>query len=331
MEERQALPLISVVIPVYNVAEYLPRCLDSVLASTYDNLDIILVDDGSTDISGQICDRYAAQDSRIRVIHQPNGGISAARNTGIENARGQYITFIDSDDYIDEDMIEYLYDLLTKHHCRMSLSSHYVVYNGNKRAMGNGVPDEKRTAKDCITRMCYQGDIDTSAWAKLYETSVFKSIRYPKRKLFEDIGTTYKTFLASKYIACGFEPKYYYDIRDNSITTTSFNIHKLDLLEQTDRMAEEVMAIYPELKNAVLSRCVYARFSTLNLMLDTEEYRSIRDEIVCYIKRNASKVLQDRKVPFGNKVAICLLCCNFDLYKYVWVKFKNLYKNIHAK
>lgn len=325
------MPLISVVIPVYNVEEYLPRCMASVLAQSYGNLDIILIDDGSTDNSGHICDQYAGQDSRIRVIHKKNGGLSDARNKGIESAKGQYITFIDSDDSIDEDMIEYLYCLLKKHGCRMSLSSHYVVYNREERAVAEKMPDEKLSDKECIKRMCYQGSIDTSAWAKLYEISVFKTIRYPKGKLFEDIGTTYKTFLECKEIACGYQAKYYYYIRPQSITTRAFNCKKLDLLEQTDQMAEGVLRIYPELAKAVLSRQVYARFSTVNQMLDTEEYKEVRDELIQYIKSNALSILRNRNVSNGNKIAMCLIYCSFDLYKYVWVNFKNLYKKANVR
>ena len=120
--------LISIVVPVYNVSQYLERCIQSVIYQTYENLDIILIDDGSTDNSGLICDKYAKIDKRIRVLHQQNSGLSAARNAGIEIAKGKYITFIDSDDYVDSDYVSFLYDLIKRTGCSLEICSHTVFY-----------------------------------------------------------------------------------------------------------------------------------------------------------------------------------------------------------
>lgn len=317
------LPLISVVVPVYNVEPYLDRCVKSIVSQTYKNLQIILVDDGSTDKSGEMCDEYSKKDTRIIVIHKKNGGLSDARNVGIEIANGQYITFIDSDDSVENDMIEYLYYLVKNYNCRMSLCTHAIVFNdGDKiKRIGNGI-EEKLTDKECIERMCYHKFIDTSAWAKLYETSIFKTIKYPKGKLFEDIGTTYKTFMECKSIACGYKPKYYYYVRSNSIVTSSFSVRKLDLIEMTDKMATDVLSVYPELVKPVLCRKVYSRFSTLNQMLNTGECGDVKESLVNYIRNNTVNVLLDIKIPLKNKVASVLLCVSLDLYKSIWQNFK---------
>ena len=121
--------LISVIIPVYNVSQYLPRCIESVINQTYQNLEIILVDDGATDDSGVICDDYARKDPRIRVVHKENGGLSSARNAGIQIARGEYLTFIDSDDYVDRDYTEFLYELVCQYSAKMAIFSHTVFYD----------------------------------------------------------------------------------------------------------------------------------------------------------------------------------------------------------
>ena len=193
-------PLISVILPIYNVAQFLPRCIESVCSQTYDNLEIILVDDGSPDDCGDICDKYAEKDNRIVVVHKQNGGLSDARNKGAEIANGEYITFIDSDDYVTDTYVEYLYSLIEKYHTRMSLCTHTVVFEkGNNIIYGNG-KDEVLTTEICLERMLYDDVINTSAWAKLYETEMVRKFPYPVGKLFEDIATTYKFFME-----CGME------------------------------------------------------------------------------------------------------------------------------
>lgn len=320
-------PLISVILPVYNVESYLDRCMHSLLNQTYKNLEIIMIDDGSTDSSGEICDKYARIDGRVCVIHQKNQGLSAARNKGIENSKGRYLTFVDSDDSVQTDMIEYLFYLLKKFDCKMSLCSHIVYFTKSKkyRDLGNG-KEEKLSAHDCIKSMLYHGDVDTSAWAKLYSREVIDDIRFPVGKFYEDIATTYKYFIKSDYVACGFNSKYIYHVRDNSIVTGSFSLRKLDLLEMTDSMAYEVNEIYSDLKKAVLRRRVYARFSTLNQMLyldNNNELIKRRKEIINFIHSNFIKVFTDFSTPKRDKFALVCIIIGFNFYKKVWTFIKN--------
>lgn len=312
-------PLITVVIPVYNVKPYLDRCIQSVLKQTYANLEILLVDDGSTDGSGDICDSFCKIDKRISVIHKQNGGLSEARNIGIANATGEYITFVDSDDYIDSDMIDYLFYLIDNYNCSMSLCSHRIVKNNGERIINNGNGKETVLSdKECIFNMCYHHLVDTSAWAKLYKIDLFQGVRFPIGKLFEDIATTYRLFLKSKQIACGFVPKYSYWIRCNSITTQKFKSNKLDLLDLTDEMANNVLLIYPDLATAVLRRRVYARFSTLNQMLFVSGYENQRMTIIRFIKKNTWTILKDYYAPKRDKIALIILNLGFSFYKAVW-------------
>ena len=314
--------LISVILPVYNVEKYLKQCVESVVNQTFTNLEIILVDDGSTDSSGRLCDKLATTDSRISVIHKENGGLSDARNAGIHVAKGRYITFIDSDDSVETDMIEYLYYLVKKGPYKMALCTHNIVFEEKKRVVkiGNGA-EEVLDAETCIERMLYHNVVDTAAWAKLYETSIFTNIKFSKGKLFEDIGTTYKTFIESGFVSCGFRSKYNYYVRSNSIVTSTFNERKLDLLEMTDSMAAEVITIYPRLKRAVLRRQVYARFSTLNQILKSDSYKERSKPIIDYIMKNKNTILFDYKSPFRDKGAIILLSIGLPVYKFVWSKF----------
>ena len=177
-------PLISVVVPVYNVAKYLKKSIESIVNQTYTNLEIILVDDGSKDESGEICEDYSLKDSRIIVIHKPNGGLSDARNAGIKQAKGEYITFVDSDDTIDYDMIEFLYDLILKFHTKMSICCQTEIFeNTNKKNVIGNNEKLKLTGKECIRRMLYHDIVDTSAWAKLSSTELFKTVKFPKGKI----------------------------------------------------------------------------------------------------------------------------------------------------
>lgn len=325
-------PLISVIMPIYNVESYLERSVQSVQQQDYQNLEIILVDDGSTDKSGLLCDKVAEQDNRIKVIHKKNGGLSDARNVGIRSSRGAYITLVDSDDEIDHDCISYLYSLIERYHCPMSLCTHRIYYERSKKNVELGNREEcKMDAKTCIRKMCYHDQVDTSAWGKLYHRNLFSKIEYPVGKKFEDIGTTYKLFIQSKIIACGFNPKYTYHIRENSITTSSFNPSKLDLLEMTDKMGRDVLMIYPDLNKAVNRRRIYARFSTLNQLVETKCYeqqnKRVQHDIIKYIKGKAYPLLLDFNVPLRDKIAIFILSINVKLYKKFWEFYLYTKKN----
>ena len=311
-------PKISVVLPVYNVEAYLENCVQSVCRQTYSNLEILLVDDGSPDNCPAICDRLAQQDARIRVIHKENGGLSDARNAGTKMATGEYITFVDSDDLVRETYVAYLYSLIEKYHCDMALCTHTVRFeSGGDIVYGDG-GDEMLTAEVCLERMLYHDGIDTSAWAKLYRTDMAKKLLYPKGRLFEDIGTTYRFFIESGAVACGYKSQYIYMQRKNSIVNGSFNPKKLDLLVMTDQMAEDVSAAFPHLEQAVLRRRVYARFSTLNQMLDVKGYQKERSEIISFIRTNASAVLKDKKTPKRDRFAIYALRLGYPVYRLAW-------------
>ena len=318
MENKKNV-LISVVVPVYNVEKYLNRCIESILIQTYNNIEILLIDDGSTDGSSQICNKYVKKDKRIKVFHKKNGGLSDARNVGIDMSSGKYIMFIDSDDGVENDIIEYLYNLIIKFNTKMSVCSHNIILNDRKLIKKlEGKKEERLTDKECIKRMLYHKDIDTSAWAKLYNRELFDDVRYPKGFLFEDIGTTYKFFLKSKFIACGYLKKYNYFVRKNSIVTGSFSEKKLDLLKMTDKMGTDVLEIFPDLNKAVLRRRVYARFSTLNQMIGVYDVNYIRRDLINFIKKNAVKILIDRFVPVRDKIAIILLCMSYKFYELIW-------------
>lgn len=318
--------LISIILPIYNVEQYLEKCLKSVCSQSYKNLEIILVNDGSTDSSLEICEKFSKIDRRVKLYSKSNGGLSNARNFGIGVSTGDYITFVDSDDFISEDYVEYLYYLLKKFNTTMSLCSIYTHYISNGKLVDNGNGEEvKLSSEECIEKMCYHDLVDTCAYAKLYRRELFESISFPEGKLFEDIGTIYKLFTKSNEIACGFRAKYYYEIRPNSIVTSKFNEKKFDLLEMTDQMKLFVDKNYPTLEAATLRRSVYARFSTLNQMLDVKGYELQRQEMIQYIKLNKLNLLKNSKVPNRDKIGVFILSYfGYGLYKKIWKVYFNL-------
>ena len=172
--------------------------------------------------------------------------------------------------------------------------------------------------------MLYQDVINTSAWAKLYSTDLFSEVTFPVGKLFEDIGTIYKLFIKSSEVACGYVNKHEYWIRKDSITTKSFSDKKLELIEMTDLMGCEVLRLYPNLTDAVLQRRVYARFSTLNQMLNTVGYEKKRNEIIGFIKEHSSFVLNNPLASVRDKIAVLLLVYGgYSVYKYTWQVVRN--------
>ena len=320
--------LISVIIPVYNVSQYLARCVNSVIAQNYQNIEIILVDDGATDDSGQMCDAFALQDPRVRVVHKTNGGLSSARNAGIQIARGEYLTFIDSDDYVDTDYVEFLYRLICQYPAKMSICSHTVMYdNGtvlHKATEEQGLLDSRTV----LERILYDEDIDLSAWAKLYHRSLFETILFPEGRLFEDAATTYRYIHASGQVALGLSSKLYYMIRSNSISNASFTEKKLDLITSTQEMADFCKANYPGLDKAADRRLMHAYLSTLSQLANSSVNNPpVKKQLMGYIRKHGLSVLLDPRAKNRDRLGIVSTVFGFRFYQWSW----NLYRKITGR
>ncbi len=222
-------PLISVIVPIYNVEEYLNKCVGSIVSQTYNNLEIILVDDGSLDGCPQICDKWSEQDERIKVIHKENGGLSDARNAGMEIMKGEYVSFVDGDDYIDERYIEVLYNNLVKYNAEIS----QVSFNTEELLSSNeikiNVLDASVSCKNFYISKIPQMMI--SSCAKLFKTDLIGNQRFPKGRNFEDQFFTPRVVYYAHNIVMSNERLYNYVNRQNSITRVPFNAQKmLDIL-----------------------------------------------------------------------------------------------------
>lgn len=245
-------PLISVIIPVFNVEDYLYQCVTSVINQTYNNLEIILIDDGSEDSSGKICDNLRMLDYRIKVVHQKNMGLSGARNTGLDIANGEYIAFVDSDDWIDSRMYEILYKGLRNAHADIAQCSFYKTRNSTNRQKNLKEKYEYQIidSNEAQKRMYQKKFLEyIVVWNKLYSSSLFKTIRFPIGKINEDEFVNYKLYFQSKKIITFTVPLYYYRQRLGSIMNKRYGIKNMDAIEalckRTDFYAgKEMFSLY---------------------------------------------------------------------------------------
>lgn len=319
------MDLISIVVPVYNVEKYLDECIDSLIKQTYTSIEIILVDDGSKDKSSIICDKWKEKDTRINVIHKNNGGLSDARNKGIEKSTGKYITFIDSDDTVSSDFIEYLYNLIKKYGTRISICSHTIIGKTGKELPETIEKKEFNMTKlEALDRLLCENGFSVSSCGKLYEKSLFDNISFPKGKLCEDNGVTYKLIDQCDNIAYGPEGKYYYYKRENSIMTSKFNIKKLDLIELVDSMANDLKK-YPELKQSIEKKQIVSRFSILRQIVFSDYYDSeYTDEIIKYLKLNKKSALKNDKIGKRERLAYMTLSLGKPFFRFSWAIYSKI-------
>ncbi len=299
-------PTVSVIVPVYNVAQYLPQCLDSIVRQTYRQLEILLVDDGSTDNSGDICDQWADSDPRIRVIHKPNGGLSDARNAALDVMTGQLVTMVDSDDYLQLDAIEQL--------CRlMSESDADVAIGGYREVVADKVHDitlptplatpQQYDGEQALRTMLYQHGLTHSAWGRLYRSRLFDGIRYPVGMLYEDLAIAYDLYRHCSKVVYSDSQFYNYLQRPTSILG-SFSAKRADVLDILERLERRVAADEPQLLPAVQSRLLSAYFNIMLLCPDDEQYQQLVDRCWQGIGRLRWSRFCDSQMRLKNKMGI---------------------------
>ncbi len=252
-------PLISVIVPVYQVEPWLERCVDSIRNQTYRNLEIILVDDGSPDRCGEMCDRFAREDNRILVIHRENGGLSAARNTGLDICHGEYIGFVDSDDFIHPEMYARLYGDICSFGTKLAFCQPMMCYKGNV-----SFPPAKASvtvfSQEEILEKSLRDIIWFSAWTKLYHNSLFEGLRYPEGRTNEDYPITIRLFDRCDYVAVDFNQLYAYCKRAGSITTSPSTSNVFDQVANAEDVFLYINNTHPNLDylaaRILLSACL---------------------------------------------------------------------------
>jgi glycosyltransferase involved in cell wall biosynthesis len=235
MENKESL--ISIIVPVYNMQDYLTQCLDSLLAQTYKNLQIILVDDGSTDSSGKMCDDYAKKDARINVLHKQNAGLPAARKTGLEYAKGDYIGFVDSDDWVDKDFFSYLYNLIKKYKTDIAVCGPYGQYS--KYLFMHPFKPFVLQTQQALCVSFNDKFFGGYVWNKLYKKSLWDNIQIPTFTMFEDLFFTSQILPKTDKIVFSCKRKYHYRYRNTSISKDTFNNNKLNYYYVVEAMLDK--------------------------------------------------------------------------------------------
>ena len=244
---------VSVIIPIYNVEKYLRDCVDSVIGQTYEDLQIILVNDGSTDSCSRICDEYAAKDNRITVVHKKNGGLSDARNAGLPLAEGEFILYLYSDDYLVHDAIESLVNMQTKSGADVVLGNFFYMFPDHEVAAAawqqNDIVLDNRQAMEALI----DGRIETFAWGKLIRREIAGKHLFPRGKVFEDHFWTHFVFADAEKVALTVQPLVHYRQRDNSISFT-FDLKRLDILDGWMNRKDFLQQHYPDLLEVCYKR-----------------------------------------------------------------------------
>ena len=329
--------LISIVVPVYNVEKYLKKCIDSIINQTYENLEIILVDDGSTDNSKKICDEYILKDNRIKVIHKENGGLSDARNVGVDKAKGEYIVFIDSDDWIDEKMIEILYYIIKKNNSDISICDYFLAYNEEEQNQKEEIQFYQFNNIEALKKL-YDENLNiimTITCCKLFKKILFSDIKFPKGKIHEDEFTTYKLLYKSKKISYTNEKMYYYRQREDSITHRKFSIKNLDAVDAF----EERISFF---KNIVKNKFLYYKsveslyfFCMKSYFLYEKEINNDK-KVLKFLRKKAKNILKGKSKflwDFKLRIIYSSFIINPNLYKIIeWTsKQKNKVLKLYNK
>ncbi len=321
-------PLISVIVPVYKVEEYLKRCVDSIRNQTYKNLEIILVDDGSPDSCGTLCDTFALEDSRIKVIHKQNGGLSSARNAGLDKATGEYIGFVDSDDCIQPQMYDILYDRMVEKGAEISCGGIGRYRDGKLISCFNPNTAEEftLTADEALKELLYNNKITNSMWDKLYKAEIFETIRMKEGALYEDMQLQYLCLSKAKRVTYISTPFYCYTLSANSILRGNFSIKHYDcIIGQTERL-EFYKKNYPDLvplaNVSYLEQCLIVIFNSRKNSEWDQKRKELINAVCSPIDQNTAALM-----PKKSKIKRVLLKISPAFY----YAFMNIYNRLFNK
>lgn len=319
--------LISVIVPVYKVEAYLDRCIKSVLAQTHQNFELILVDDGSPDRCGEICDEWSRRDGRIKVLHKENGGISSARNHALQIVKGEYISFIDSDDYVSCDYLSYLLSLFShSENCAVTACNHYVLRGG--KSSPNSSPHKDISVfsqKEAFEEVLFHGCIDVSGWGKLYRRDVFSKLRFPEGRIYEDTWIFGDILNRTESLVFGKKCCYFYEIRENSITTSHFREESFQYIEAAEKLAADALICDSSLSTAGLRRISHARLSVLRQMKDCPaEFLPRREKLRAEIISAAPLYIRHKKTPQRDRWAIFSLRLGLEFFYRAWGLYTRL-------
>lgn len=319
---------ISIIVPIYNVEKYLERCIESILKQTYTNIELILVNDGSLDKCGTICDEYAEKDNRIKVIHKINSGLSSARNAGLSIATGNYIAFIDSDDWIKEDMVAYLYFLIKKYEADISICGYFAV--DKKFKMNHNFETEKIDLfdKNEILNLYFRVDKNVRGimfvWRRLYRKEILQGISFTEGMTSEDIDFSYRIFNRCEKCVVGNLKKYFYNLENNNSITRSKvgekNFHSLDMWNKVIILVEkenEKFLKYAKLNKLRAEFTLIYRWALYGAIFKDISYYNRKQRLLKNIRANFSKLFFLNDFSIYKKIFLILIFVNFSFAGFI--------------
>jgi len=296
-------PALSIIVPVYKVEPYLCKCVDSILSQTFRDFELILVDDGSPDKCGGICDGYALNDSRVRVIHQQNSGLSAARNAGLDIARGDYTGFVDSDDWIDASMYENMIGRALEQDADVVICSYFEVIGNRAIVPKSRIRSQVFMPDECV-RLILTDEIRNYAWNKIFRRSLFESCRFVTGRAYEDMPLIYRLVGKAKRISYTDVPYYYYQQRYNSIVNSPDPRNIYDsfiFLREREIFARNY---HPQLSDKCNEMTAKAALTAYNLQITSKKNRLTDEEladIISYIADNKTRIDRNRIIRTRHK------------------------------
>ncbi len=306
--------MISVIVPIYNSEKYLKKCVNSILSQTYKDLEIILVNDGSTDNTPRICDEFAKKDNRVKVIHQENGGQATARNTGLDAAKGEYIAFVDSDDYLEQDTYELLLSMLESNNCDISMCGHKEVMENENSIGANDFCDEILDTKALWQEVF--GRLNNAVWNKLYLKELIDELRFPIGMIHgEDLIFNLNYLKRCKNGVINRSEKYYYVQRVGSVTKSGFSEKKFTEIDSKDLALRIVKEHHPaQLENAQ-KYCFRARMNVLRAIFKAELDREYSKEVNTFKEYvNSNYINVKNSISFKEKIEFVL----FNNFKFLY-------------
>ncbi len=321
-------PLVTIIIPVYNVEDYLEKCVESVLNQTYKNIEIILVDDGATDSSGMVCEELKNRDNRIKVIHKANGGLADARNAAIDVMTGEYVTCIDSDDWVSEDYISYLLNLLLDNDCDISMVQLKKIYKDTDELDQIEEKVEIIGRVEAIECYLYQKKFTASAHCKMYKSSVLQGIRYPKGMYYEDMAVICQLLDMSDKVTVSNQQKYYYFQRETSIMGESFNESKMHRIKIAEEIYVFIAEKYPDLTDAAKFRIFLAAVQTYREIPYRDEYADYIDVAWTNIKKYRGSVIRNKKAKVSSRFIAISSVLGKRIFNWLGDLYTKVCKNI---
>ncbi len=318
-------PLISVIVPVYKAEEYLKNCITSITNQTYKNLEIILVDDGSPDKCGEICDEFAKKDSRIRVIHKQNGGQSSARNAGLDIMSGDYVGFVDSDDWIEPNMYERLYNLIVENNAQISACGLQCDYSSGEIAYFNHQYPAHKDIEifskiGALGELTIARKITNSPCDKLFSRYIFENLRMREGTVYEDFEIMPSCIEKAEIIVYDPLPLYHYIMTEESTTRGTVSSKRFIEAEISRKIIEYYKINYPDLYDRVLARHIEICLNIIQETSTSEDFKENRQELTKEIRekkfRKAFKLLSKK-----NKIRYLLFCINVNLFTMLMAKY----------